>query len=191
MRCSLSKFSIRSVLSASAVHVRAMSAHAILIGEERASRAMRSHSIELDRHSAAESIGRAVCPIGCKVHSFCKGAWSSDAAPCRNISKQHFVRLLIGFAPCRVRIRRSNNDWITLANRPTEPALVQWISLNPHREWMNFFHLCIMGRQRRHCQSKINSPYSNWPTTKLFATLTTADSGIPPGVNLPETWVVS
>src|SRR5580692_1576562 len=72
VRCSLSKFSIRSVLSASAVHVRAMSAHAILIGEERASRARRLHSTELDRHSAAESIGRAVCPIGCKVHSFCK-----------------------------------------------------------------------------------------------------------------------
>ena len=33
-----------------------------------------------------------------------------------------------------------------LANRPTKPALVQWISLNPHREWMDFFHLCIMGR---------------------------------------------
>jgi hypothetical protein len=70
VRCSLSKFSIRSVLSASAVHVRAMSAHAILIGMERASRAMRSHSVELDRHSAAESMGRAVCSIGCKVHSF-------------------------------------------------------------------------------------------------------------------------
>jgi hypothetical protein len=49
-----------------------MSAHVILIGEERASRARRSHSTELDRHSAAESVGRAVCPIECKVHSFCK-----------------------------------------------------------------------------------------------------------------------
>jgi hypothetical protein len=55
---------------------------------------------------------------------------------------------------------------ITLANRPTEPALAQWINLNPHREWMNFAHFCIMGRQRRHRQSKISWPYSNWPTTE-------------------------
>jgi SOS response associated peptidase (SRAP) len=43
---------------------------------------------------------------------------------------------------------------ITLANCPTEPAHVQRISLNPHCEWMNFAHFCIMGRQSRHRQSK-------------------------------------
>jgi hypothetical protein len=68
VRCSLSKFSIRSVLSASAVHVRAILAHAILIGSERASRARRLHSFELDRHSVAESIGHRL-HIGCQVHT--------------------------------------------------------------------------------------------------------------------------
>jgi hypothetical protein len=42
----------------------------------------------------------------------------------------------------------------TLANYPTEPAHGQRISLNSHREWMNFAHPCIMGRQSRHRQSK-------------------------------------
>jgi hypothetical protein len=96
---------------------------------------------------AGRNIEHALCPLVQIARAF-GGLWSSDAAPCRNISKQHFVRLLIGFAPCRVRIRRSNNDWITLANRPTEPALVQWISLNPHREWMNFFHLFKLAHYR-------------------------------------------
>jgi hypothetical protein len=60
VRRSLSNSSIRSVLAASAAHVRAMSAQAILIDGERDSRARRLHSIELDRHSAAESMNRDV-----------------------------------------------------------------------------------------------------------------------------------
>jgi hypothetical protein len=93
-------------------------------------------------------------------------AWSFVAAPCCSMFKHHFVCLPFGFASSRVRMRGSNMNLITLANRPTEPALAQWINLNPHREWMNFAHFCIMGRQRRHRQSKISWPYSNWPTTE-------------------------
>ena len=29
---------------------------------------------------------------------------------------------------------------ITVENRPPEPVHVPWISLNPHREWVNFAH---------------------------------------------------
>jgi hypothetical protein len=49
-----------------------MLAHALLVGEERASRAMRPHSFELDRHSVAESMDYTVYPIERQVHSFCK-----------------------------------------------------------------------------------------------------------------------
>jgi hypothetical protein len=74
------------------------------------------------------------------------GAWSFVATPSCSISTHRCIRLLIGFALSRVRMRGSNVNLIPLAKRPTEPELVQRISLNPHREWMNFFHVCIMGR---------------------------------------------
>jgi len=61
VRRSLSNSSIRSVWAASTIQVRAMLAHAILIGMERASRAKRPHSFELDRHSVAESIDHTIC----------------------------------------------------------------------------------------------------------------------------------
>jgi hypothetical protein len=47
-----------------------MLAHAVLIDEAEASRAKRPHSIELDRHSAAESMSHALRHIGRQVHSF-------------------------------------------------------------------------------------------------------------------------
>jgi hypothetical protein len=49
-----------------------MSAQAILIGMERASRAMRSHSVELDRHSFAESIDHTVGISDAKSTPFVK-----------------------------------------------------------------------------------------------------------------------
>jgi hypothetical protein len=66
------------------------------------------------------------------------------------------------------RMRGSNMNLIALANCRTEPAHAQWISLNPHSEWMNFAHLCIMGRQRRLHQSKISWPCSTtWPPPEI------------------------
>ena len=86
----------------------------------------------------------------------------SPAPPC-NMFEHRFLCLYLGFASSRVRMRGSNMNLITLANCPTEPAHAQWISLNPHREWMNFAHLCIMWRQRRHRQSKISGLIQTGP----------------------------
>jgi hypothetical protein len=51
-----------------------MLAHAILIDVERASRAKRLHSIELDRHSAAESIDHTFeIRQACMIRTFGSG----------------------------------------------------------------------------------------------------------------------
>ena len=56
-RACLIKSSIRSIWPANTIQVRAMLAHAVLIGGVDASRAMRPHSFEFARHSNAESMG--------------------------------------------------------------------------------------------------------------------------------------
>ena len=55
-----------------------MLVHAVVIGAVGASCAMRLHSIELDRHSVAESMDHTVCLILCQVHSFYKRCHSKQ-----------------------------------------------------------------------------------------------------------------